>query len=95
MPKPDSQSESPVDGPEERAASLLNGVMVMALALCLAAFALWALADFTMPIFMGRSPWTWSWDTAHRLLFPIVVLPTAFSMLRWGHRMFRTRISVG
>lgn len=77
----------PGEGAEEKAANILNAVMIMLLAVALAAFASWGILDFLMSVSSADSSVSWKEDGVVRFLIPLSLLPMAVSMFRWGFRM--------
>lgn len=79
------------DGAEERAANVLNVVMIMLLATALAAFAAWGIFDFLKSVSSANPSVSWKEDGVVRFLIPLGMLPAAVSMFRWGFRMPRSK----
>ena len=78
------------NGPEEKAATLLNASMVMLLAVVLAGFALWCVSDYLWGTFALGARF-WRDEVGGRFLIPITLLPTAVGLFRFGWRMSRSK----
>ncbi len=89
MTEMENGRSSPEDGPEEKAAKVLNAVMIMLLAGALAAFASWLLFGFLKSVLESHSlPWE---HVFVRFLNPLAVLYAAAIMARFGFRMLKRR----
>jgi hypothetical protein len=78
------------EGAEEKAAALLNAVMVMLLACALAALAAWVIFDFLRSVTSANPDVSWERDGVVGFLIPLGLLPTAVSMFRWGLRIWKS-----
>lgn len=87
----ESGSTPPNDGVEERAANVLNAVMIMILAVALATFAAWGIFDFLKSVSSANPSVSWKEDGVVRFLIPLGLLQTAVSMFRWGFRMPKSK----
>lgn len=78
------------DGPEEKAATLLNASMVMLLAIVLAGFAVWGASDYLWRTFaLGAN--FWRDEVVVSFLIPITLLTSALGVFRYGWRMSRQK----
>lgn len=83
-------SEPACEGIEEKAANVLNAVMIMLLAVVLAAFAGWSIFDFLTGVFSPSPSVSWREDGVLRFLIPLGLLLPALSMFRWGLGMLKS-----
>lgn len=81
---------SAADAPEEKAANVLNAVMIMLLAVALAAFASWSLFDFLRSVLSAHPSVSWREDGVLRFLIPLGLLPSAVSMFRRGFSLLKS-----
>ena len=87
MTDPESRTIPPGEGAEEKAANILNAVMIMVLAVALAALFSWGILDFLTSVSSANPSVSWREDGIVRFLIPLGALPMAVSMFRRGFRM--------
>jgi hypothetical protein len=81
-----------MDGPEEKAATLLNGGMIMVLSTLLAAFAVWLASDYLWRA-VTQGTWFWLIHLFSNFLVPLVLVGIAVRGFRFGLRMMRSKAS--
>ncbi len=81
-----------IEGPEERAATVLNGGMIMVLSTLLAAFAVWLASDYLWRA-VTQGAGFWQLELFNRFLIPLVLVAVAARGFRFGLRMMRSKAS--
>lgn len=84
MSELESGSPPSGDGAEEKAANILNAVMIMLLAVVLAALASWSIFDFLGSLLSADPTVSWREDGVMRFLLPLGLIGSAASMFRLG-----------
>ncbi|MBU1324481.1 MAG: hypothetical protein KJ676_04500 [Alphaproteobacteria bacterium] len=81
-----------IDGPEERAATLLNGGMIVILSVLLAAVAVWGASDYLWRA-VTQGAGFWQIEIFVRFLIPLGLFVAAFRGVRFGLQMMRSKSS--
>ncbi|WAC60953.1 hypothetical protein [Brevundimonas sp. SL130] len=81
-----------IDGPEERAATLLNGGMVVILSGLLAAAAVWGASDYLWRA-ITQGAGFWQIEIFVRFLIPLGLVGAALRGVRFGLKMMRSESS--
>lgn len=79
-----------MDGPEEKAATLLNGAMIVVLSTLLAAFAAWGAADYLWRA-ITQDTGFWQIEIFGRFLVPLGLIGAAVRGCRFGLQMMRRK----
>lgn len=79
-----------MDAPEEKAATLLNGGMVLVLSTLLSAFAAWAAADYLWRA-IAQGMEFWQDEIFVRFLIPLALIGPAVKGFRFGLQMMRSK----
>lgn len=77
-----------MDGPEEKAATLLNGAMIVVLSTLLAAFAVWGAADYLWRA-ITQDTGFWQIEILGRFLIPLGLIGAAVRGFLFGLQMMR------
>ena len=81
-----------IDGPEERAATVLTGGMIMLLSALLAAVAIWGASDYLLRA-VTQDTGFWRPEIFDRFLIPLGLIAGAVRGFRFGLRMMRSQTS--
>lgn len=81
-----------IDGPEERAATLLNGGMIVVLSGLLAAVAVWGASDYLWRA-ITQGAGFWQTEIFVRFLIPLGLIGAAIRGVRFGLLMMRSESS--
>ncbi len=81
-----------IEGPEERAATLLNGVMIVILSVLLAAVAVWGASDYLWRA-VTQGAGFWQIEIFVRFLIPFGLVVAAVRGVRFGLQMMRSKSS--
>jgi len=79
-----------MDGPEEKAATLLNGGMIMVLSTLLAAFAAWGAVDYLWRA-ITQGTGFWQVEIFVRFLIPLSLIGAAVRGFSAGLQMIRSK----
>lgn len=79
-----------IDGPEERAATFLNGGMILVLSTLLAAFGVWGASDYLWRAITQGAVF-WQIEIFVRFLIPLGLVLPAVKGVRFGFRMMRSK----